>query len=198
MPTRAIFSAPTLRRRSGALAVAAALGLGLAAPARANVIFNPSFARGLEGWKAVAQAKGALPGYPHILALKRLAAPLRRCDRAQRGHPFLQLNVPAGAAAYVEQGIIVPVHPRRLRFVAWGGRAPVKVVVSIRSGPFGHRLLTFAPPALLGSPTGCSKLRPRTVSLKVGGFAGQAVALRIRATSQGSEAAFADFTGFEL
>jgi hypothetical protein len=198
MSTRAFFSASTLGRRSAALAVATALSLALAAPSRANVIFNPSFAQGLEGWNTVVQSKGALPGYPHILALKRLFAPVRKCDRAQRGHSFLQLNVPAGAAAYVEQEIIVPVHPGRLRFVTWGGHAPVKVTVSIHSGPFGRRLLTLTPPALLVSPTDCSKLRPRAVSLKMGGFSGQAVALRIRATSQGTEAAFADFTSFDL
>jgi hypothetical protein len=198
MPTRAISSALTRGRRTAALTAAAALTLVLAAPARADVIFNPSFAQGLEGWKAVAQAKGALPGYPHILALRRLFEPLRKCDRSQRGHPFLQLNVPAGAAAYVEQGIIVPVHPGRLRFRTWGGYAPVKVTVSIRSGPFGHPLLTFTAPALLASPAGCSKMRPRIVSLKMGRYAGQAVALRIRATSQGSVAAFADFESFEL
>jgi hypothetical protein len=198
MPTRAILTASKRAPRRAALAGAAALSLAIAAPARANVIFNPSFAQGLEGWKAVAQAKGALPGYPHILALKRVFEPLRKCDRSQRGHPFLQLNVPAGSAAYVEQGIIVPAHPGHLRFRTWGGRAPVKVTVSIRSGPFAHPLLTFTTPALLAGPAGCSKMRPRIVSLKMGRFAGQAVALRIRATAQGSDAAFADFDGFEL
>jgi hypothetical protein len=180
------------------LAATAALSLALAGPARANAIYNPSFTQGLEGWKAVAQAKGTLPGYPHILALKRLFAPMRKCDRSQRGHAFLQLNVPAGAAAFVEQGIIVPVHPGHLRFRTWGGRAAVKVRVSILSGPFLHPQLTFTAPALLASPTSCSKLRPRTVSLNMDRFAGQAVALRIRATSQGTEAAFADFDSFEL
>ena len=198
MSTRAIFGPNTRRRLGAALASAATLSLGIAVPVRANVIYNPSFAQGLEGWKAVAQAKGALPGYPHILALKKPVAPLGRCDRSLRGHPFLQLNVPAGAAAYVEQGIIVPVHPRHLRFVTWGGRAPVRVTVSIRSGPFARPLLTFAAPALLTSPTGCAKLRPRALSFPMGRFAGQAVALRVRATSQGTEAAFADFNRFEL
>ena len=198
MSTPAIFAPHTRGRVGAALAVAAVLSLAFAAPARANAINNPSFAQGLEGWKAVAQAKGALPGYPHILALEKPVQPLGRCDRSLRGHPFLQLNVPAGAAAYVEQGIIVPVHPGHLRFVVWGGRAPVKVTVSIRSGPFAHPLLTFTAPALLASPAGCSKLRPRTLSFRMARFAGQAVALRIRATSQGTEAAFADFNGFEL
>jgi hypothetical protein len=186
------------RRGGTAAAAIAAFALALAGPVWANAIYNPSFAQGLEGWKAVAQAKGALPGYPHILALKRLFAPLRKCDPSQRGHPFLQLNVPAGAAAYVEQGIIVPVHPGHLRFRTWGGHAPVKVTVSILSGPIVHRQLTFTTPALLASLTGCSQQRPRTVSLKMGRYAGQAVALRIRATSAGPEAAFADFDRFEL
>ena len=198
MSKRVIFRPHARGRLGAALGAAAALSLALGAPARANVIFNPSFAQGLEGWKAVAQARGALPGYPHILALKKPVAPLGRCDHSLRGHPFLQLNVAGGAAAYVEQGIIVPVHPGHLRFVTWGGRAPVKVTVSIRSGPFGRPLLTFTAPALLAGPTGCSKLRPRTLSFAMGRFAGQAVALRVRATSQGTEAAFADFDRFEL
>jgi hypothetical protein len=198
LPTKATFTSHTCGRLARALGAATAAALALAAAAQANVIYNPSFAQGLQGWRAVAQATGGLPGFPHILALHGLFEPLRKCDRAQRGHPFLQLNVPAGAAAYVEQSIIVPVRPGHLRFRTWGGHAPVKVTVSILSGPFARRQLTFTAPALLASPGGCSKMRPRMVSLGMARFAGQAVSLRVRATSTGTEAAFADFASFEL
>jgi hypothetical protein len=185
-------------RCGAALAAAAALSAALAGAARANVIFNPSFALGLRGWRSVAAARGALPGYPHILAPPALVEPLLKCDRRQRRHRFLELNVPAGAAAYVEQSIIVPVRPSHLTFRTWGGLAPVKVTVSVLSGPLVHRLLTYTAPALLASPVSCSTVKPRTVSLGMSRFAGQAVSLRVRATSQGTAAPVAEFDSFDL
>lgn len=170
----------------------------------ANVLYNPSFAHGLRGWRTGVVARGSQPGYPHILVRAAPSEPLLKCDRAQRGHRFIELNVPAGAAAFVEQSIIVPVHPSRLRFRAWGQLEPVKVTVSLLSGPFTRRLLSFSPPLLQASPTSCSGAMPIGESLSVARFAGQAVGLRIRASSQGLQGtiglsgATADLADFSL
>jgi hypothetical protein len=74
----------------------------------------------------------------------------------------------------------------------------VNVTVSIVSGPFVHRLLSYAPPPLGASPSGCSGKRPLTESLDVGHYAGQAVGLRVQATSQALSGALADFDSFSL
>ena len=180
-------------------ALAAGLpGLALARPAAANVIFNPSFGSGLSGWRTIVLAKGREPGYPHVLMLTTPREPLLKCDRAQTHHHFLQLNVPAGAAAFVEQSIIIPVRPSRLTFRTWGQLERVNVTVSIVSGPLVHRLLSYAPPPLGASPSGCSGKRPLTESLDVGHYAGQAVGLRVQATSQALSGALADFDSFSL
>jgi hypothetical protein len=174
------------------------VALALVAPAAANVIFNPSFGSGLSGWRTVVQAKGREPGYPHILVLTTPREPLLRCDRAQQHHHFLQLNVPAGASGFAEQSIIVPVRPSRLTLRSWGQLEPVQVTVSVVSGPFVHRVLSYTPPPLEAAPSGCSGKRPLTESLDVGRFAGQAVGLRVQASSQGLSGAIADFDSFYL
>jgi hypothetical protein len=182
----------------GALATCLGLGAAGAPAAGANIIYNPNFAYGLQGWHTMVQAKGSEPGYPHFLALPTPSEPIRKCDRAQRGHHFLQLNVPAGAAGYVEQSLIMPVRPGRLTFRTWGGAEAVRVTVSIVSGPFVRRLLAYTPPDLVAARSGCSGKRPRIVSLNVAQFAGQAVGLRIRATSHALGGALADFDSFAL
>jgi hypothetical protein len=198
---RAIVRSATPRLRAvtiAAVAASTALTVAQAPAAGPNVIYNPSFASGLRGWRTVVVAKGRDPGYPHILALSTPREPLQKCDGAQRHHPFLQLNVPAGASGYVEQGIIVPVTPGRLTFRTWGQLERVNVTVSVTSGPFVHRLLSYAPPLLEASPSRCSGMRPLTESLNVTRYAGQAVGLRIQASSQGLNGAIADFDTFIL
>jgi hypothetical protein len=160
----------------------------VAAPAAGggpNAIYNPDFAHGLRGWRAVVVARGTDPGYPHISAPRAPLEPLLKCERGQRGHPYLELNVPAGSDGYVEQDIIVPVNPGRLTFRAWGGLEPVKASISIVDGPIVHRLLSYTPPALQATPTSCSSHKPVTESLNISRYAGQAVGLRIEATAIG-------------
>ena len=180
--------------------LAASCALIAAAPPRAsaNVIFNGSFGSGLRGWLTKAVARGREPGYPHVMMLTTPREPLLKCDRAQRHHHFLQLNVPAGASGYVEQGIIVPIRPGRLTFRTWGQLEPVTVTVSMVSGPFVHRLLSYTPPLLEASPATCSGKKPIAESLDVARYAGQAVGLRIQAGSQGLNGAIADFDSFVL
>jgi hypothetical protein len=190
-----------LRRRGVAAAACLTLGLiGLGSPALAgtNVIYNASFANGLRGWRTIVLAKGTEPGYPHILVLATPFEPLLKCERSQRGHRFLQLNVPAGASASVEQSIIVPVNPGHLTLRAWGQLEPVKVTISLLSGPFAHRLATFTPPPLQASPSTCSKRKPLRESLSIARYAGQALSLRIQASSHALSGAIADFDRLSL
>jgi hypothetical protein len=62
-----------------------------------------------------------------------------KCDKAQKAHPYVELNVPDGASGYVEQNIIVPVNPGRLTFRTWGNLEAVMASVSIVDGPTVHR-----------------------------------------------------------
>lgn len=180
------------------LALSCALIAAEPKAAEANVIYNPSFGSGLRGWLAKVVARGRLPGYPHVLMLTTPREPLLKCDRAQRNHHFLQLNVPAGASAYVEQNVIVPVTPGRLTFRSWGQLEPVHVTVSVVSGPFVHPLLSYTPPLLETSASRCSGRSPISTSLSMARYAGQAVGLRVQASSQGLIGAIADFDSFVL
>jgi hypothetical protein len=202
--------------RQRALAVAAATVLGIclgptAAGAEANVIFNGGFGHGLQGWLTKVLARGSKPGFPHVFVAHSAPQPLPRCNRPRRGHPYLQLDVPAGASAYVEQSIIVPVRPARLTLRAWGDLEPVQAVVSIVDGTVPHPLRTFTPPPLrAAAPAGpsappssapavrCSGLKPITLSLDVSRWSGQAVGLRVRASGRGGAGSLADFDSFQL
>jgi hypothetical protein len=185
--------------RGGALAIATLAGvLGAASVARANVIYDGSFGHGLSGWRTKVLARGIDPGYPHLAVLRTPPKSILRCNSAQRHHPYLQMDVPAGASAYIEQSIIVPVGPGRLKFRTWGDLEPVKVTVSIVDGTSARPLLSYRPPLLRASPTTCSGRKPITESLKMGRYAGQAVSLRVQATSAGLTGAIVDLTGFEL
>jgi hypothetical protein len=181
-----------------ALTVSFVSVVGEASAAGTNVIYNSSFSHGLRGWRAVVLARGSDPGYPRISVLRTPAEPILKCDKGQKGHPYLELNVPDGASGYVEQDIIVPVSPGRLTFRTWGDLEPVKASVSIVDGPIVHRLLSYNPPALQASPAGCSGLKPITESLNMTRYAGQAVGLRIQASSQNPTGTSVDFANFAL
>lgn len=148
-----------------------------------NLIYNPAFGQGLRGWSTAVVAHGSNPTFPHIVALKRPSEPMLKCERAQRGRSFLQMNVSGGATAYVEQSIVIPVSPGRLTFRTWGDLEPVKATVSIVDGSRVRRLLSYSPPALQATSTTCSGARPAVESLNLTRYAGQAVGLRIQATS---------------
>jgi hypothetical protein len=164
-----------------------------------NVIYNSSFAHGLRGWRTAVLARGSDPGYPRFSALRTPAEPGLKCDKGQKGHPYLELNVPAGASGYVEQDIIVPVNPGRLTFRTWGDLEAVKASVSIVDGPIVHRLLSYTPPALqAASPTGCSGSKPITESLSMTHYAGQAVGVRIQASSPDPTGAGVNLDDFAL
>jgi hypothetical protein len=220
--TRERRSAPK-RPRQRALAVAAATVLGTclgpaAAGAGANVIYDGGFGHGLHGWLTKVLARGSQPGFPHVSVVRSPPQPLLRCNLRQRGHPYLQLDVPAGASAYVEQSIIVPVRPTHLTLRAWGDLEPVQAVVSIVNGTVPHPLRTFSPP-LLRAPlpvllpavppppapgssaprVRCSGRKPVTLSLDVSRWSGQAVGLRVRASGgRGATGTLAAFDNFEL
>jgi hypothetical protein len=189
------------RRRSAVAAVGASAAAAMAAPAlvfAANVIFNPSFGHGLHGWRSAVVARGSLSGYPHVSAPRTPVEPLLKCERSQRHHSYLQMDVPGGSAAYVEQSVIVPLNPTHLKFRAWGDLEPVKVTVSIVNGLRVRRLLSFTAPTLRASPIACSKRKPVTESAGVARYAGQAVGVRIEATARGATGTLVDFDSFML
>jgi hypothetical protein len=181
-----------------ALAFGAVSVTAQAAVAEANVIYNPNFSHGLRGWRAAVVAHGTDAGFPHISVVHTAPEPMLKCDKAQRAHPYLEIDVPGGADGYVEQNIIVPVNPGRLTFRTWGGLEPVKVSVSIVDGPLVHQLRSFNPPTLQASPTGCSNAKPITESFNVSRYSGEAVGLRIQATSEDLTGAGVDFDSFAL
>jgi hypothetical protein len=182
----------------GALTVSVVPMVTAAAAAGTNVIYNPGFAHRLNGWRVVVVARGSDPGYPHISVLRTTLEPVQKCDVAQRGHPYLEMDVPRGADGYVEQEVIVPVNPGRLTFRTWSHLEPVTVTVSVVSGPVVHQLLSYNPPALQATPSSCSGLKPIIKSLNMARYAGEAVGLRIQATSHGDEGTTADFDNLVL
>jgi hypothetical protein len=188
-------------RRLAGIALGAVAGSAMFAAAAVGLmsaIYNPSFARGLHGWRTAVAKRGIQPGSPHISVLRTAPEPILKCLRSQRHHPYLHMDVPGGADGYIEQSIIVPVRPGRLSFRTWGDLEPVRATVSIVDGVAAHRLLSFTPPRLRVTPTSCSHLKPITKSLNVTRYAGQAVGLRIEATAQGLAGTIADFANFVL
>jgi hypothetical protein len=182
----------------GALTASFLSVAAVAAAGGPNVIYNSSFSHGLRGWRTAVLARGSDPGYPRISVLRAPVEPMLQCDKGQKGHPYLELNVPDGASGYVEQDIIVPVNPGRLTFRTWGDLEPVKASVSIVDGPIVHRLLSYTPPDLEASPSGCSGVKPITESLNMGRYAGEAVGLRIQASSQEPSGTAVDVDDFQL
>jgi hypothetical protein len=206
------------RPRQRALAVAAAavpvICFGPAATsAGANVIYDGGFGHGLNGWLTKVLARGSQPGFPHVFVVHSPPEAVLKCNRAQRGHPYLQFDVPAGASAYVEQSIIVPVGAGRLTLRAWGDLEPVSAVVSIVNGTVPHPLRSFTPPLLrqvlppapaaapapVAAPrVTCSHRKPLFLSFDVSRWRGQAVGLRVRASGRGAAGTIADFDWFSL
>jgi hypothetical protein len=60
------------------------------------------------------------------------------------------------------------------------------------------RLRSYIPPDLEASPTSCSGLRPIVESLDMRRYSGQAVGLRIQASSQNATGAAVDLNNFAL
>lgn len=185
-------------RRIRALAATAALGATLAtgaASAQANVISNGEFSQGLTGWPTQILSSGSYSGYPHFRVITEA-----KCEPAQAGNPFLEIDVPGGARGYVQQQITVPAAPGPLTFRTWGNLEPVQVTISAVTVAGGavHTLLAYSPPTLQGSVAGCSGAKPVTESLDVSALAGATVDLRLEAASTGHIGTIADFDSFSL
>jgi hypothetical protein len=185
-------------RRTRRLALAALL-IGALAPvapgsAQTNVITNGEFSQGLTGWTTQVLAQGQYAGYPHFRVITEA-----KCEPAQQGNPFLEIDVPGGARGYVQQQIAVPAAPVPLTFRTWGNLEPVQVTVSaVTSDGVAHSLLAYSPPTLQGSVAGCSGLKPIPESLDVAAYGGQTIGLRLEATSAGRDGTIADFDDFSL
>jgi hypothetical protein len=185
-------------RLIGPLAVAM-LAAGLLVPASAssaqtNVITNGEFSQALTGWTTQVLAQGKYAGYPHFRVITEA-----KCEPAQSGNPFLEIDVPGGARGYVQQQIAVPAAPGPLAFRTWGNLESVQVTISaVTPDGVAHPLLAYSPPTLQGSVGGCSGLKPIPESLNVTAYAGQTIALRLEATSSGSDGTIADFDDFSL
>jgi hypothetical protein len=162
--------------------------------AQANVISNGEFSQGLTGWTTQVLAQGQYAGYPHFRVITEA-----KCEPAQSGNPFLEIDVPGGARGYVQQQIAVPAAPDPLTFRTWGNLEPVQVTISaVTSDGVAHSLLAYSPPTLQGSVVGCSDLKPIAESLNVAAYAGKTIGLRLEATSAGHDGTIADFDDFSL
>jgi hypothetical protein len=125
---------------------------------------------------------------------------MSRCGRSQGTKPFLSIDVPGGAAGYVQQRLTVPKKPGRLTFRTWGNLDRVQVTISIVTvrDKLVHKVLTYSPPTLQGMTTSCSGRGPATESVSLSAFAGQKIDLRVQATSSEVNGTIADFDNFAL
>lgn len=178
-----------------ALLMGAAMVSAQAAVAQANAIQNGEFSQGLNGWTSTIVAPGIYSGYPHLRVITQA-----KCEPAQAGNPFLEIDVPGGANGYVQQQISVPQAPGPLTFRTWGNLEAVQVSIGVvtLSDHVVHSLLAYTPPTLQASPGTCSGRKPITQSLDVTAFAGQTVDLRVEATASGFDGTIADFDNFAL
>lgn len=185
-------------RRIGLLALAPALIAVLvpAAPgwAQTNLIANGEFSQGLSGWTTQVLAAGQYAGYPHFRVITEA-----KCEPAQQGNPFLEIDVPGDARGYVQQQIAVPAAPGPLTFRTWGNLEPVQVTIAaVTANGVAHPLLAYSPLTLQSSVGGCSGLKPASESLNVSAYANQTIGLRLEATSTGNDGTIADFDDFAL
>ena len=173
-----------------------------AAPSK-NAIMNGNFAAGLSGWSSVVVAAGGFAGYPKFAVVTSNSPGwswMSRCGRSQGTKPFLSIDVPGGAAGYVQQRLTVPKKPGRLTFRTWGNLDRVQVTISIVTvrDKLVHKVLTYSPPTLQGMTTSCSGRGPATESVSLSAFAGQKIDLRVQATSSEVNGTIADFDNFAL
>jgi len=168
-----------------------------------NAITNGNFSAGLRGWSPEVVATGEFSGYPKI-AVATPNSPgwswMHQCDRSQGTKPFLSIDVPGGAAGYVQQQLSVPSKPGRLTFRTWGNLDPVQVTISIVTVRDGvvRKVLSYSPPTLQSTPASCSGRGPVTKTVSVSAFAGQKIDLRVQATSSEENGTIADFDNFTL
>ncbi len=186
-------------RRSSGLALATlllgALSAAGATSAQANAIANGEFGQGLTGWSTQVISSGSYSGYPHFYVITEA-----KCEPAQTGNPFLEIDVPGAARGYVQQQLTVPTAPGPLTFRTWGNLDPVQVTISAVTVADNatHQLLAYSPPTLQGSVAGCSGAKPISESLDVSALAGKTIDLRLEATSTGHVGTIADFDDFSL
>jgi PASTA domain len=170
-----------------------AMPAGSAGAAQVNAISNGEFSQGLSGWSTQVISPGSYSGYPHFRVETEA-----KCEPAQSGNPFLEIDVPGGAAGYVQQQVAVPSAPGPLTFRTWGNLEPVQVTISAVQGSVVKTLLAYSPPTLQGSVASCSGAKPIPESLDVSAFAGKSIDLRLEATSGGHDGTIADFDDFSL
>jgi hypothetical protein len=123
------------------------------------------------------------------------------CATEQVDLPFVQFDVPQGAAGYIEQAITVPDKPFPLTFTTWGNNDAATVGVEvITADGVAHPLLNVTPRVLGPTPAGkcVDGAKPETRKVDLSSFAGQAVTLRFAATSTGARGAIANIDDVTL
>jgi len=172
-------------------AVVAALLLGGAPAGAQNLVVNGDFSNGLDGWTTVDVAPGGFPGFPQYMVDPGIACLPGRSPNAR-----LMINVPDAADGYVTQDVVLPDAPATLTLLSWNNLDPTTATVSIQTLGDGvvHDLESWAPPPLEGPSLTCSGAVPIGKSWDLTPFAGQAVALRLRAKGgTGYNGVIADF-----
>ncbi len=185
-------------RRIRGLTIAALLAgacVPVTAAAQANAIANGEFSEGLTGWTTQVISPGSYFGYPHFRVINEA-----KCEPAQSGNRFLEIDVPGNAAGYVQQQIAVPASPGPLTFRTWGNLEAVQVTISAVTVADNavHTLLSYSPPTLQATPSTCSSSKPVSESLDVSAYAGKTIDLRLQATASGHDGTIADFDDFAL
>lgn len=157
--------------------------------ARAADLQNGDFGDGLTGWMPVSVAPGSFSGFPRFENPSAVA-----CLPSREGNPRLSINVPGNADGYVWQQVQIDDSGGTLSFVTWGNHNPTTVTASVQTvgDDVVHDLETFVTPSL-EQPPGCSGLVPVVKSYDLAPFAGQVVAVRLRATAPGYNGTIANF-----
>lgn len=158
------------------------------------ILRNGDFSLGLQFFTTTVVAGGSFPGYPRFV---ENGAP---CLPSQDGNHFLAIDVPGGADGYVEQQLALPDEASTLRLRSWGHLQAVTATISVITKIDGieHVLERFTPPRLQASPSACSGQRPVVKVYDLTPYRGQAVRVRLRATSAGYNGTIADFDDLSI
>lgn len=167
-----------------------AMLLAQAAPAQ-NLVVNGDFSAHLDGWTAVTVAAGSFAGFPQFMVDPGVA-----CLASRNGNPRLMINVPDEADGYVVQTLTLPAEPASLSLSSWNNLDATTATVSIQTLADGlvYDLESWDPPPVEAPGLTCSGAQPIAKTWDLSAFAGEEIALRLRARGgTGYNGVIADF-----
>ncbi len=192
LPIGMTLHTPKSERCSACVVAAGAALLLAAAPGAAeNLLVNGDFSDGLAGWSTVSVAGGGFAGFPRFQVDPGVA-----CLSSRNGNARLMINVPDEADGYVVQTLTLPGEPATLSLLSWGNLDPTTATVSVQTLDDGivHDLEVWDPPPVEEYGLNCSGAQPIPKTWDIAAFAGQAIAVRLRARGgYGYNGTIADF-----